>query len=47
VSSAEKAGRDVGELARVEPIGLLATEDADALIAGDADCIFYRRQHGA
>ena len=41
VSSAEKAGRDVGELSRVPPIGVLATQDADTLIAGDADCICY------
>jgi hypothetical protein len=41
VSSAAKEGRDVGELARVAPIGLLATQDADALIGGDADCICY------
>jgi hypothetical protein len=41
VSSAEKAGRDVGELCGLPPIGLLATQDADALIAGDADCICY------
>jgi 2,4-diaminopentanoate dehydrogenase len=41
VSSAEKAGRDAGELSGVSPIGVLATEDADALISGDADCICY------
>jgi hypothetical protein len=41
VSSAEKAGRDVGELSRVAPIGVLATQDADALISGDADCVCY------
>ncbi len=41
VSSAEKAGRDVGELSRLLPIGLLATQDDDALISGDADCICY------
>ena len=41
VSSAEKAGRDVGELSRVPAIGVLATQDADALISGDADCICY------
>src|ERR1700737_3931509 len=40
VSSAEKAGRDVGELSRVSPIGVLATKDADMFIAGDADCIY-------
>jgi hypothetical protein len=41
VSSGEKAGRDAGELSRVAPIGVLATQDADMLIAGDADCICY------
>ena len=41
VSSAAKEGRDVGELSRVAPIGVLATQDADMLIAGDADCICY------
>jgi 4-hydroxy-tetrahydrodipicolinate reductase len=41
VSSSQKAGRDVGELCRVAPVGVLATQDADALIAGDADCICY------
>jgi len=41
VSSAEKAGRDVGELSRVSPIGVLATQDAEMLIASDADCICY------
>ena len=41
VSSAEKEGCDVGELSRVPPIGVLATQDADALISGDADCICY------
>jgi hypothetical protein len=41
VSSSEKAGRDAGELSGVAPIGVLATQDADALINGDADCICY------
>ena len=41
VSSAQKEGCDVGELSRVPPIGVLATQDADALISGDADCICY------
>jgi hypothetical protein len=41
VSSSEKAGRDAGELCGVAPIGVLATQDADALITGDADCICY------
>jgi len=41
VSSSDKAGRDAGELCGVAPIGLLASQDADALINGDADCICY------
>jgi 4-hydroxy-tetrahydrodipicolinate reductase len=41
VSSAEKAGRDVGELCRVAPVGVTATQDADALIASGADCVCY------
>jgi 4-hydroxy-tetrahydrodipicolinate reductase len=41
VSSSQKAGRDVGELCGVAPVGVLATQDAEALIAGDADCICY------
>ncbi|MDT5347709.1 MAG: hypothetical protein QOH91_996 [Mycobacterium sp.] len=41
VSSSQKAGRDVGELCGVAPIGVQATQDAEALITGDADCICY------
>jgi 4-hydroxy-tetrahydrodipicolinate reductase len=41
VSSSEKAGRDAGELSGLAPIGVLATQDADALIASNADCICY------
>lgn len=41
VTSAAKEGRDVGQLAGHEPIGLTATTDADALLAIDADCVNY------
>jgi 4-hydroxy-tetrahydrodipicolinate reductase len=41
VHSAEKAGRDVGELAGLDPIGITATNDMDALLAIDADCVCY------
>jgi len=41
VHSDEKAGRDVGELCGVEPIGVRATNDASALLALDADCVIY------
>jgi 4-hydroxy-tetrahydrodipicolinate reductase len=41
VHSAEKAGRDAGELVGTEPLGVVATNDADALLALDADCVCY------
>ena len=41
VHSEEKVGKDAGELANGEPIGLAATNDADALIALKPDCVIY------
>lgn len=41
VHSADKNGRDVGELAGEAPIGVLATNDIDELLATDADCVMY------
>jgi hypothetical protein len=42
VHSAEKAGRDAAELCGLdEPTGILATNDADALLALDADAVCY------
>lgn len=41
VHGAGKAGRDAGELAGIEPVGVIATNDADALLALDADCVVY------
>src|SRR4051812_44902832 len=41
VHSEDKVGRDAGELANGEPIGLAATNDADALIALKPDCVIY------
>jgi len=41
VHSADKAGRDVGEILGMEPIGIIATDDADALIELRPDCIVY------
>ena len=37
VHSADKAGKDAGEIAGIEPLGVAATNDADALLALDAD----------
>jgi 2,4-diaminopentanoate dehydrogenase len=41
VHSPDKVGKDVGELAGGEPLGLSATNDADALIALAPDCVVY------
>ena len=41
VHSEKKAGRDAGELCGLEPVGVVASCDADALIAMDADCVVY------
>ena len=39
--SADKVGRDVGELCGVDPVGLAATDDVDALLALKPDCVVY------
>jgi 2,4-diaminopentanoate dehydrogenase len=41
VHSADKAGKDAGELCGLPPTGVLATNDADALLAMKADCVSY------
>jgi len=38
---ADKVGRDVGELAGTEPIGVVATDDKAALLALKPDCVIY------
>lgn len=39
--SAEKVGRDVGELCGIAPLGVPATNDVDALLALKPDCVVY------
>lgn len=39
--SPEKAGRDAGELVGINPIGVTATNDVDALLALKPDCVVY------
>jgi len=39
--SEEKAGEDVGTLCGVDPIGIAATRDIDALLALEPDCVTY------
>lgn len=39
--SKEKVGKDLGELCEMSPLGILATDDIDALLALGADCVNY------
>src|SRR5262249_15559432 len=39
--SADKVGRDVGELCGLDPRGASATHDVDALLALRPDCVVY------
>ncbi|HZP28785.1 MAG TPA: dihydrodipicolinate reductase [Acidimicrobiia bacterium] len=41
VTTAEKAGRDAGDLAGIDPVGVTATNDVDRILAIDADCVNY------
>ncbi|MCA1834437.1 MAG: diacylglycerol kinase [Actinomycetota bacterium] len=41
VHSTDKAGCDAGELCGLAPTGVLATNDAEPLLALDADCVCY------
>ncbi|ADP82303.1 NAD(P)H-dependent amine dehydrogenase family protein [Pseudofrankia inefficax] len=39
--SPDKVGRDVGELCGIDPIGITSTDDIDALLALQPDCVSY------
>ena len=39
--STDKVGRDVGELCGIDPLGVAATDDVDALLALQPDCVVY------
>ena len=39
--SADKVGRDVGELCGIDAVGVAATNDVDALLALKPDCVVY------
>lgn len=39
--SPDKVGRDVGELCGIEPLGVRATDDVDALLELKPDCVVY------
>ena len=38
---ADKVGRDAGEIAGIGPVGVIATDDVDAILALDADVVLY------
>jgi hypothetical protein len=44
VHSPEKVGRDAGELAGGDAIGVTATDDVDAILAEGVDCVVYAAQ---
>jgi 2,4-diaminopentanoate dehydrogenase len=44
VYSDAKAGRDVGELCGLGPLGIVTTKDPDDIVALDADCVLYMPQ---
>ena len=44
VYSADKDGRDAGELSGIGPVGVTATTDVDEIVALDADCVVYAAQ---
>jgi 2,4-diaminopentanoate dehydrogenase len=41
VHSESKEGQDAGTLAGIDPLGVVATRDKDAILRADADCIIY------
>jgi hypothetical protein len=41
VHSAEKVGRDAGDLAGIAPVGIAATNSVEDILALDADCVLY------
>ncbi len=41
VHSDSKNGKDAGELAGIDPVGVTATQDESEILGGDADCVVY------
>jgi hypothetical protein len=44
VFSPDKVGQDIGELVGLAPVGVLATDDVEQLVATDADCVIHTPQ---
>lgn len=41
VHTPDKVGKDAGDLVGIAPTGVIATDDVEAMVALDADCVFY------
>jgi 2,4-diaminopentanoate dehydrogenase len=41
VSNPAKVGRDAGDLAGIEPLGVLATDDVSVALADEVECVIY------
>ena len=41
VTNPDKVGRDAGELVGIDPLGVLATDDVDEIVAMDADVVLH------
>lgn len=41
VHTPAKVGKDAGEIVGIAPTGVITTDDIDAVIVTDADCVFY------
>lgn len=41
VFDAAKVGRDAGDIAGIDPLGVAATDDIDAIMGLEADCVLY------
>lgn len=41
VTNPKKVGKDAGELAGIAPCGVLATDDVEAILAMDVDCVHF------
>lgn len=46
VTNPDKAGRDAGDIVGLPATGVLASDDAEALIAMEADCVLYAPAQG-
>jgi hypothetical protein len=44
VHSGAKEGRDAGELCGLDPVGITATRDIEAVIAAQPDCVLYMQE---